>query len=87
MVEERARDIHDVLRRIARSGSPVTVQHNTSDGGQCDVCRGEIRVGEMEHIVTASFARLRLDEACLVIWTRERDRLTTEPPPEGAGDR
>ena len=87
MAEERARDIHDALRRLARSGSAVTVQHNPSDGGQCDVCRGEIRIGEMEHVVTASFARLRLDDACLVIWTQERDRFAAEPPPEGSDGR
>jgi hypothetical protein len=46
------------------------------------VCRREIRVGEMEHVVTTSFARVRLDDACLVIWTRERDRFIAEPPSE-----
>jgi hypothetical protein len=82
MVEERAREIHNALRVLARSRSPTTVQHDTSVGGHCDVCRREIRVGEIEHIVTTSFARLRLDDACLVIWTRERGRFTAEPPPE-----
>ena len=46
------------------------------------MCRTEIRVGETEHIVTTSFVRLRLDDGCLVIWTREHDRFTAEPPPE-----
>ena len=82
MVEERAREIHDALRALARSRSASTVQHDTSAGGHCDVCRREIRVGEVEHIVTTSFARLRLDDTCLVIWTREHDRFTAEPPPE-----
>jgi hypothetical protein len=82
MVEERAREIHDALRALARSRSASTVQHVTSPGGRCDVCRREIRVGGVEHIVTTSFARLRLDDTCLVIWTRERDRFTAEHPPE-----
>lgn len=43
------------------------------------MCRTEIRVGETEHIVTTSFVRLRLDDGCLVIWTRERDRFAAEP--------
>jgi hypothetical protein len=80
MVEERAREIHDALRALARSRSASTVQHHTSAGGHCDVCRREIRVGEVEHIVTTSFVRLRLDDTCLVIWTRERDRFAAEPP-------
>jgi hypothetical protein len=86
MVEGHVRKIHNVLRELARSPSESTVQRNTSDGRPCDVCRREIRAGEVEHIVTTSFARVRLDDACLVIWTRERDRFTVEPPsgePEG----
>jgi hypothetical protein len=81
MVEGRARKIHNVLRGLAQSPSESTVQHNKSDGRLCDVCRGEIRIGEIEHIVTASFARVCLDDACLVIWTRERARFTAERPP------
>jgi len=87
MVEERAREVHDALRALARSRSASTVRHGTSAGGHCDVCRREIRVGEVEHIVTTSFVRLRLDDTCLVIWTRERDRFTAEPPPEGSEGR
>jgi hypothetical protein len=78
MVEERSRKIHDTLRALARSQSASTVHHNTSQGGYCDVCRAEIRAGDREHIVTNSFARVRLDHVCLVIWTRERDRFTAE---------
>jgi len=79
MVEERSREVHDALRALARVQSPSTVHHDTSPGGRCDVCRTEIRVGETEHIVTTSFVRLRLDDGCLVIWTRERDRFAAEP--------
>jgi len=79
MVEERSREIHDTLRALARSRSASTVHHVTSQGGHCDVCRAEIRPGEREHIVTTSFARVRLDAVCLVTWTRERDRFTAEP--------
>ena len=81
MVEGRVRKIHNVLRGLAQSPSKLTVQHKKSDGGRCDVCRREICIGEMEHIVTSSFARVCLDDVCLVIWTRERDRFTAEHPP------
>jgi hypothetical protein len=85
MVEDRPREVHDALRALARTPSVSRVHHDTSPGGRCDVCRTEIRAGEIEHIVTTSFARLRLDDVCLVIWTRERYSFTAEPPPADSG--
>jgi hypothetical protein len=81
MVEERSREIHDTLRTLARSHGTATVHRETSQGGLCDICRAEIRAGETRHIVTISFARVRLDDVCLVIWNRERDRFAAEPGP------
>jgi ferredoxin len=87
MVEERSRKIHDALRALARAQSASTVHHDTGQGGRCDVCHAEIRAGEVEHTVTNSFARLRLDDECLAIWTREHDRFIAELPPEESGAR
>jgi hypothetical protein len=73
---DRSRKIHDTLRALAQSRSAPTVHHETSHGGHCDVCRTEIRAGEIQHIVATSLIRVVLDDVCLVIWTQERNRFT-----------
>jgi hypothetical protein len=83
----RSREIHDTLRALAQLQSSPTIHHDTSDGGHCDVCRTEIRAGETEHIVTTRLIRVRLDAACLVIWTQERNRFTAARGPEESGGR
>jgi hypothetical protein len=87
MVDEHARKVHNILRELARSPSESMVQRHPSDGRPCDVCRREIRVGAMEHVVTTSFARMRLDDSCLVIWTRERKHFLAERLPGESEER
>ena len=87
MESDRSREIHDTLRALAQLPSAPTVHHDTSHGGHCDICRAEIRAGDTEHIVTTGLIRVRLDDVCLVIWTRERNRFTAVRSPEDSGGR